>query len=139
MTRKKSNRTLKEIKAMMGEDDEFLRPMVHAVIQEFLEAEMAQAVGAEKGERVEGRLGYRSGYYSRSLVTRVGKLELKLFCDNQNRQQSLYLRGRASTRIRTGDLLITNQVQDGRSINSFAILATRCPEKEIGEKLVSVL
>jgi mutator family transposase len=74
MTRKKSNRTLKEIKAMMAEDDEFLRPMVRAVIQEFLEAEMAQAVGAEKGERVEGRLSYRSGYYSRSLVTRVGKL-----------------------------------------------------------------
>ena len=49
MTRKKSNRTLKEIKAMMGEDDEFLRPMVRAVIQEFLEAEMAEAVGAEKG------------------------------------------------------------------------------------------
>ena len=58
MTQKKSNRTLKEIKAMMGEDDEFLRPMVHAVIQEFLEAERAQAVGAEKGERVEGRLSY---------------------------------------------------------------------------------
>ena len=37
MTRKKSNRTLKEIKAMMAEDDEFLRPMVRAVIQEFLE------------------------------------------------------------------------------------------------------
>jgi transposase-like protein len=28
--------------------------MVRAVIQEFLEAEMVQAVGAEKGERVEG-------------------------------------------------------------------------------------
>jgi putative transposase len=85
MTRKKSNRTLEEIKAMMGEDDEFLRPMVHAVIQEFLEAEMAQAVGAEKGERVEGRLSYRSGYYSRSLVTRVGKLELRVPQDRHGR------------------------------------------------------
>ena len=35
MTRKKANRTLQEIKAMMGEDGEFLRPMVRAVIQEF--------------------------------------------------------------------------------------------------------
>ena len=43
--------------------------MVCAVIQEFLEAEMAETVGAEKGERVEGRLSYRSGYYTRSLVT----------------------------------------------------------------------
>ena len=49
----------------------FLRPMVKRGIQEFLEAEMAQAVGAEKGERAEGRMSYRSGYYPRSLVTRV--------------------------------------------------------------------
>ena len=49
MIQKKTNRTLKEIKAMMGEDDEFLRPMVREVIQEFLEAEMAEAIGAEKG------------------------------------------------------------------------------------------
>ena len=47
--------------------------MVKAVIQEFLEAEMAQAVGAEKGEQAEGRLNYRSGYYTRSLITRVGR------------------------------------------------------------------
>ena len=55
MTRKDNNRTISEIKAMMAEDCGFLRPLVHAVIQEFLEAEMAEAVGAEKGERAEGR------------------------------------------------------------------------------------
>ena len=70
---------------MMAEDGEFLRPMVRAVVQEFLEAEMAQAVGAEKGERVEGRLSYRSGYYTRSLVTRVGKLELRVPQDRNGR------------------------------------------------------
>ena len=85
MTRKENNRTLKEIKAMMVGDSDFLRPMVKAVIQEFLEAEMAQAVGAEKGERAEGRLSYRSGYYFRSLVTRVGKLELRVPQDRQGR------------------------------------------------------
>ena len=35
MTRKDSNRTAKEIKAMIAGDGEFLRPMVKAVIQEF--------------------------------------------------------------------------------------------------------
>jgi putative transposase len=85
MTRKDSNKTLKEIKAMMAGDGEFLRPMVHAVIQEFLEAEMAEAIGAEKGERAEGRLSYRSGYYTRSLVTRVGKLELRVPQDRNGR------------------------------------------------------
>ena len=78
MTRKKSNRTTDEIKAMMAEDGEFLRPMVRTVIQEFLEAEMSETIGAQKGERTEGRLGYRSGYYPRSLITRVGKLELRI-------------------------------------------------------------
>lgn len=32
--------------------------------------------GREKRERTPNRLGYRAGYYSRSLVTLVGKLEL---------------------------------------------------------------
>jgi putative transposase len=40
---------------------------VRTVIQEFLEAEMSEAIGA-----------YRSGYYPRSLITRVGKLELRV-------------------------------------------------------------
>ena len=46
-------------------------------MQEMLEAEMTDALGAEKGERTAARLGYRSGYYSRTLVTRVGKLEVR--------------------------------------------------------------
>jgi hypothetical protein len=39
---------------------------------------MTEALGAEKGERVAGRQGYRSGYYGRTLITRVGKLELRV-------------------------------------------------------------
>ena len=46
---------------------------------------MDDAVGARKGERSSGRMGYRSGYYSRSLVTRVGKLELRVPQDRQGR------------------------------------------------------
>jgi putative transposase len=48
-----------------------------------LEQEMTEAIGAEKGERRPGRQGYRSGYYSRGLVTRVGKLELRIPQDRQ--------------------------------------------------------
>ena len=85
MTRKDSNRTISEIKAMIAEDGDFLGPVVRTVIQEFLEAEMAEAIGAQKGERVEGRLSYRSGYYPRSLITRVGKLELRVPQDRNGR------------------------------------------------------
>ena len=69
MTPKRVSKETKEIKAMVAEEADFLRPLVRSVIQEFLEAEMAAAIGAEKGERVESRLGYRSGYYPRSLIT----------------------------------------------------------------------
>ncbi len=46
---------------------------------------MSEAIGAQKGERSEGRSGYRSGYYPRSLITRVGKLELTIPQDRQGR------------------------------------------------------
>jgi putative transposase len=50
-----------------------------------LEAEMTEALCAEKGERTPARLGYRSGYYGRTLVTRVGKLELRVPQDRAGR------------------------------------------------------
>lgn len=60
-----------------------LKELLREVLQEILEQEMTEAIGAEKNERSPGRLGYRSGYYSRSLVTRVGKLELRIPQDRQ--------------------------------------------------------
>jgi putative transposase len=52
---------------------------------EMLETEMTDAPGAEKGERTAARLGYRSGYYTRTLVTRVGKVELRVRQDRDGR------------------------------------------------------
>jgi transposase-like protein len=46
---------------------------------------MTEAVGAAKGERIPSRLGYRSGYYGRTLITRVGKLELRVPQDRDGR------------------------------------------------------
>jgi putative transposase len=54
-------------------------------LQEVLEAEMTEALGAEKGERASGRQGYRSGYYGRTLITRIGKLELRVPQDRSGR------------------------------------------------------
>ena len=62
-----------------------LREIVRAVLQEVLEAEMTDALGAAKGERTAARLGYRAGYYSRTLVTRIGKLELRVPQDREGR------------------------------------------------------
>jgi putative transposase len=50
-----------------------------------LEADMDEPLGAQKSERTAERLGYRSGYYTRTLVTRVGKLVLRVPQDRQGR------------------------------------------------------
>src|SRR5499425_2651620 len=76
MTKRQGKSGTIDIKAVLAEDEEFLRALVRMALQEVLEAEMTEALGAEKGERAAGRQGYRSGYYGRTLITRIGKLEL---------------------------------------------------------------
>lgn len=71
------------LQEIFGVDKDSFRELLREVLQEVLEQEMTEAIGAEKGERSPGRLGYRSGYYGRALVTRVGKLELRIPQDRQ--------------------------------------------------------
>ena len=85
MTKRQGKSRTIDIKAVLAEDEEFLRALVRRVLQEVLEAEMTEALGAEKGERAVGRQGYRSGYYGRTLITRVGKLELRVPQDRTGR------------------------------------------------------
>ena len=85
MTKRRSNSGMIDVKAIVGEDADYLRAMVHSVVEATLEAEMTAALGAEKGARSEARLGYRSGYYTRTLVTRVGTLELRVPQDRDGR------------------------------------------------------
>jgi len=85
MTQKNRNGLLPEIKTLMSKEEDFLRPLVEWIVQQVLEIDMSEAVGAEKRERTEGRLGYRSGYYPRKLITRVGTLELRVPQDRQGR------------------------------------------------------
>jgi len=78
MTKRQVKTEATEIKAILSGDDDFLRTAVRAAIQSALEAEMTEALAAERSERVGSRLGYRSGFYSRSLITRVGTIELRV-------------------------------------------------------------
>jgi putative transposase len=86
MARKQDTPKREEWKAALVElvkEGDYLRTIVQEVVQQTLEAEMDEALGAEKGERTAKRRGYRSGYYQRTLVTRVGKLELRVPQDRQ--------------------------------------------------------
>jgi len=85
MTLRKNKAEKLDWKELLASEDDFLRQLVQRTVREILEAEMDEAVGAQKGERTAERMGYRSGYYSRTLVTRVGKLELRVPQDRAGR------------------------------------------------------
>lgn len=88
-----------------GDAGEAFRGMLHRMIQEVLEAEMTEALGAEKSERSAGRVGYRSGYYTRKLVTRVGTMELRVPQDREGRfSTKLFERYQRSERAFVGAL-----------------------------------
>jgi putative transposase len=78
MARPKIKRKGLDWKELLKEEKDFLKAAIEEVVQEVLEAEMDEAIGARKSERTPERTSYRSGYYSRGLVTRVGKLELEV-------------------------------------------------------------
>jgi hypothetical protein len=88
MTQKKLRPSGADWKALLAEDADLMRELVRQVMQEALEAEMTEALGGEPGERTESRLGYRAGYYPRTLVTRVGKLELRVPRDREGRSST---------------------------------------------------
>jgi putative transposase len=67
-----------ELKSVLVEQKEFLQPVVQEAVQAILELEMEECLQAGKHERTEERLGYRSGYYRRRLVTRVGTMVLRV-------------------------------------------------------------
>ena len=85
MTTKDATRGTADLKALVVSDPDFVRALMRTALQEVLEAEMTETVGAAKGERTSERLGYRAGYYDRTLVTRVGKLELRVPQDREGR------------------------------------------------------
>ena len=78
MTKRSVKSRVVDLKRLVEEDQDYLRAMVQSLVEATLEAEMTAALGAEKGERSVERLGYRSGTYGRSLVARVGTLELRV-------------------------------------------------------------
>ena len=85
MTNVEISPALSVAKDLLTGNPDGLKELVRAVLQEVLEAEMTDALGAARSERSEGRRGYRSGHYPRTIVTRVGKIELRVPQDRDGR------------------------------------------------------
>jgi transposase-like protein len=62
-----------------GEGLDFLKESLLWVVQQLMEAEVSELIGAERGERAPAeRLTHRNGYRSRAWSTRAGELELAI-------------------------------------------------------------
>jgi transposase-like protein len=57
---------------------DFLRDSLRWVVQQLMEAEVSELIGAEHGERSRERLTHRNGYRQRGWQTRAGEIELAI-------------------------------------------------------------
>lgn len=57
--------------------------LLEKVMNELLQAEMTEHLGAKPGEQTERREGYRNGSYERTLTTRIGQLKLEVPRDRE--------------------------------------------------------
>jgi putative transposase len=64
------------VQEVLLDDSGFLREICERVMQQILDAEMTEHIGAAPYERLEGRTGHRNGHKPRMLRTRVGTLNL---------------------------------------------------------------
>ncbi|RWX61458.1 hypothetical protein EN780_29300 [Mesorhizobium sp. M4B.F.Ca.ET.089.01.1.1] len=67
LTKREVRRSRGELKPLLLSDEDGFRRVLQTVVQEALEAEMTEAIGAEKGERPAERVGYRPAIISASL------------------------------------------------------------------------
>ncbi|MHB1513670.1 IS256 family transposase [Acidiferrobacter sp.] len=77
-----------DLKALVAEDRDLMKALMKEALQEVLEAEMTELLGAGPHQRQDGRQGYRAGHYERGLVTRIGKLELRVPRDRNGQFQT---------------------------------------------------
>ena len=61
---------------LSGQDG--LAKLVEAVLNQILEAQTTESLGADRHERSDDRQGYRNGYRPRTLYTRVGPVTLQV-------------------------------------------------------------
>jgi transposase-like protein len=72
--------TADEVVSYLLEEDglDFLRESLKWVVQQLMEAEVSELIGAEHGERTPDRATHRNGYRGRRWDTRAGEIELAI-------------------------------------------------------------
>jgi transposase-like protein len=62
--------------------------LLEPILNQMLQAEMAEHLKAKPGEQTDDRRGYRNGTYERKLTIRVGTIELEVPRDREGTFQT---------------------------------------------------
>jgi len=68
--------------------DRGMAVLLEPILNQILQAEMTEHLGAEPDEQTDDRRGYRNGSYERKLTTRVGTIELEVPRDREGTFQT---------------------------------------------------
>jgi len=86
--KEEDSRLLAVLQGELTKGDDPIKALMRRMLQELLEEEMTSHLNAEPYSRTEERRGYRNGYKPRTLMTRVGRLELMVPKDREGRFQT---------------------------------------------------
>jgi len=118
--------------------DRGMAVLLELVLNQILQAEMTEHLGAEPGEQTDDRRGYRNGSYERKLTTRVGTIELEV---PQNRegtfQTALFQRYQRSEKALV--LTLIQMVVQGVSTRRVKDITTELCGREFSRSTVSRL
>ncbi len=126
--------TLREV--LLG--DKGAEVLLEKVMNEILQAEMTEHLGAEPGEHTDDRRGYRNGSYERELTTRIGRLKLEVPRDREGTfQTKLFERYQRSEKALVTTLM--QMVLQGVSTRRVKKITTELCGREFSRQTVSNL
>lgn len=123
-------------KVLLG--DKGAEVLLEKVMNEILQTEMTEHLGAEPGERTDDRRGYRNGSYERQLTTRIGSLKLEVPRDREGTfQTELFERYQRSEKALVTTLM--QMVLQGVSTRRVKKITTELCGREFSRQTVSNL
>ena len=127
-------KTIREV--LLG--DKGTEVLLEKVMNEVLQAEMTEHLGAEPGEQTDERRGYRNGSYERELTTRVGSLTLEVPRDRDGTfQTKLFERQERSEKALVTTLM--QMVVQGVSTRRVKKITTELCGREFSRQTISNL
>jgi len=120
------------------QSDRGMAVLLEPILNQLLQAEMTEHLGAEPGERTADRRGWRNGSYERRLTTRVGTLQLEVPRDREGTfQTSLFERYQRSEKALV--LALMQMVVQGVSTRRVKKITTELCGREFSRQTVSRL